>query len=148
MAAVFTADYEGLYSMPRKAVGVVCDSTQQYQEARSKVNQQVWCLLWNLWGWEVLLAVTLYCHVHRSLMSVTVFHVSAVLFCCVRPLFKSKAHHLIWRVSVYQMTGQVKTTIDWTRKLIWISSSRQMSGNVVSPFGTRSSMYAFGIISP
>lgn len=41
MAAVFTADYEGLYSMPRKAVGVVCDSAQQNQEAHSKVNQQV-----------------------------------------------------------------------------------------------------------
>lgn len=36
MAAVFTADYEGLYSMPRKAVGVVCDSAQQNQEAHSK----------------------------------------------------------------------------------------------------------------
>ncbi|KAK1877682.1 Fatty acid synthase beta subunit aflB, partial [Dissostichus eleginoides] len=40
MAAAFTADYEGLYSIHKKAVGVVCDSTQQNQEPHSKVNQQ------------------------------------------------------------------------------------------------------------
>lgn len=41
------------------------------------------------------IGVTFLCLVYRSLTSVTVFHVSAVLFCCVSPLIKSKAHHLI-----------------------------------------------------
>lgn len=36
MAAVFTADYEGLYSIHRKAVGVVYDSAQQNRKPHRK----------------------------------------------------------------------------------------------------------------
>ncbi|KAF6727773.1 hypothetical protein FQA47_006930 [Oryzias melastigma] len=36
MAAVFTADDEGLYSVHKKAVGVVCGSAQQNHEAHGK----------------------------------------------------------------------------------------------------------------
>lgn len=45
MAAVSTADCEGLCPIRRRALGAVCDSAQQNQEAHSEVNQQV-CLLW------------------------------------------------------------------------------------------------------
>lgn len=78
MAAVFTADYEGLYSIHRKAVGVVCDSAQQNQEPHSGVNRQVWCLLLNLGGWKLRLDATFHSIVYRSIMSVIVFHASAI----------------------------------------------------------------------
>lgn len=95
MAAVFTADYEGLYSIHRKAVGVVCDSTQQNQEAHCKVKQQVWCLILNLWGRRPRLPATFHCFVYRSIMSDIAFHVSAILGFVVSSL-SSKPKHIIW----------------------------------------------------
>lgn len=96
MAAVFTADYGGLCSINRKAVGAVCDSPQQNQELQSKVNQKTWCLLLNLWGWRLWLPVTFHCTVYRSVMSVIVFLFMSVphCFCCVSSL-SSKAKHII-----------------------------------------------------
>uniref|UniRef100_A0A1A8UXW4 Uncharacterized protein n=1 Tax=Nothobranchius furzeri TaxID=105023 RepID=A0A1A8UXW4_NOTFU len=40
MAAIFTADYEGIYSISRKAMGVVCGPAEQNQEAHSKEADQ------------------------------------------------------------------------------------------------------------
>uniref|UniRef100_A0A1A7YVW5 Uncharacterized protein n=1 Tax=Iconisemion striatum TaxID=60296 RepID=A0A1A7YVW5_9TELE len=40
MAAVFTADYEGIYSISRKAMGVVSGPAEQNQEAHSQENDQ------------------------------------------------------------------------------------------------------------
>lgn len=92
MAAVFTADYEGLYSIHRGAVGVVCDSAQQNQEPHSKANQQVWCLLLSLWEWKLWLPVTFHCTVYRFVISVIVFHVEpAFVVSCL----SSKAKHII-----------------------------------------------------
>lgn len=113
MAAVFTADYEGLYSIHRKAVGVVCDSAQQNQELHSKVNQKMWCLLESLRMKTVVtsnfpLYCLSFCYVcYRFFMSVP--H----CFCCVFPLIKSKAHHSIWPVNVHPMVRLLKTSIDW-----------------------------------
>lgn len=120
MAAVFTADYEGLYSIHRKAVGVVCDSTQQNQEPHSKVKRQVWCLHFEfvmIKGW---LPVTFHSIVYRSVMSVIVFHVDAILVLLCPPSHQTKAHHLIWPVNVHPMTRPLKTPTDWMLKLIWI----------------------------
>lgn len=90
MAAVFTADYEGLHSIHRKAVGVVCDSAQQNQEAHSKVHQQV-RLLFNLWGWKLRLPVTFLCIVYRSIMSLIGFHVSAILVLLCPPSHQNQS---------------------------------------------------------
>ncbi len=95
MAAVFTADCEGLYSIHRKAVGVDCDSTKQNQEPHSKVNRQVWCLLLNLMKMKTTLTSNfpLYCLAlhyvcHRfSCHYHTGFIVSSL---------SSKPKHIIW----------------------------------------------------
>lgn len=79
MATVFTADYEGLYSIHRKAVGVVCDSTQQNQERHNKVTSRYDVCFWISWWWKLWLPVTFHCIVYHSFMSVIVFHVSAIL---------------------------------------------------------------------
>lgn len=80
MATVFTADYEGLYSIHRKAVGVACDSAQQNQEPHSQVIHKARCLLWR---WKLCLPVSTYCLSLCCVVCPVVFHVSAmVLLLC------------------------------------------------------------------
>lgn len=149
MAAVFTADYEGLYSIHRKAVGIVCDSTQQNQEPDRKVNQQEWCLLLSLWQWKVWLSVTFHCILHRSVMSVIVFHVSAilVLLCPLSHQNRSTSFDLTSECASHDQTTEDPDRLKKTLKLIWIFFSSQQTP-VLSPFRTWIQMYVFGIISP
>lgn len=119
------------------AEGVVCDSTQQDQEPHTEVNQPLWCLLLNVWRREVRLLSFVLFIVLLCLLS---FSMSAPhWFCCVLPLIKTEAHHLIWPVNMHPMTRPLKTPTDWTLKLIWIFffflSCQQMSAP--SPFRTR-----------
>lgn len=116
------------------AEGVVCDSTQQNQEPHTEVNQPVWCLLLNAWRREVRLLSFVLFIVLLCLLS---FSMSAPhWFCCVLPLIKTEAHHLIWPVNMHPMTRPPKTPTDWTLKLIWIFFLSCQQTSAPSPFRT------------
>lgn len=78
MAAVFTADSEGLRSIHRKAVGVVCGPAQQNQEEHSKVNQHT-SMMSALESPTVKITVDCNFPLFDVMMPVIVFHVGVML---------------------------------------------------------------------